>query len=225
MIGDGICDDGCNNENYNFDNGDCCLSSIIDFKCQQCTCFGAVIDNSIEGSILCLGPMIGDGKCHDVCNIEAHDYDGLDCCLEAINSRMCSQCVCHLDNYQHQSLYNCVLYYIADGMCDDECNFMEHAFDGGDCCLAQDFSRMECSGCQCHKLVTGDMFNSLRDSAGCNIKTLGDTICNDMCNVPEFLYDYGDCCNILIDSTGCDFCLCHEDQERKHSCESISHDP
>lgn len=220
MIGDGICDDGCNGENYNFDSGDCCLTTIIDLNCQHCLCIANNEENSneSEGPKLCLDPMIGDGKCHDVCNTHHHDYDGLDCCLEVINSRMCSQCLCHLDNSHHRHLDECVPLLIADGNCDDECNFMDHAFDGGDCCATQELSRLKCSACQCHKLITNDMFVSLQTSFGCNVLTVGDLLCNDMCNTAEFAYDYGDCCYTLIDSTGCDTCLCHIDQERKRSC-------
>ena len=43
---------------------------------------------------------------------------------------------------------DCILSYIGDGTCDDDCNFSQHDFDGGDCCggtLNPDY----CSICEC----------------------------------------------------------------------------
>ena len=38
MIGDGICEDECNNLDFVFDDGDCCLSEIDDLFCEDCIC-------------------------------------------------------------------------------------------------------------------------------------------------------------------------------------------
>ena len=39
IIGDGICDDDCNDPEHQFDGGDCCLSYSIDKYCEECFCY------------------------------------------------------------------------------------------------------------------------------------------------------------------------------------------
>ena len=38
-----------------------------------------------------------------------------------------------------------------------------------------------------------------------------DTICDDVCNVPEFQFDGGDCCLDLVFSNWCSHCFCYDD--------------
>ena len=38
-IGDGYCDDENNNDDCNFDGGDCCLDEIIADYCTECVCY------------------------------------------------------------------------------------------------------------------------------------------------------------------------------------------
>ena len=40
------------------------------------------------------------------------------------------------------------LSYIADDFCDDECNFIQHNFDGGDCC-GPNVDTSFCEECEC----------------------------------------------------------------------------
>ena len=37
-VGDGYCDDGCNNDANGFDGGDCCGADIITWFCSDCEC-------------------------------------------------------------------------------------------------------------------------------------------------------------------------------------------
>ena len=38
-----------------------------------------------------------------------------------------------------------------------------------------------------------------------------DTICDDVCNVPKFQFDGGDCCLDLVFSDWCSHCFCYDD--------------
>lgn len=68
------------------------------------------------------------------------------------------------DSFQYQICITgrCLGSLIGDGICNDECNNEGFAYDHGDCCLPMEYSRSrkECTACQCHKLVTLDMFSS-----------------------------------------------------------------
>ena len=45
---------------------------------------------------------------------------------------------------------DCTLSYIGDGTCDDDCNFAQHSFDGGDCCGDDvDKDPDYCTLCEC----------------------------------------------------------------------------
>ena len=44
-IGDGYCDDVLNNEECNFDGGDCCLNVVLTYYCQLCQCQECCLDN------------------------------------------------------------------------------------------------------------------------------------------------------------------------------------
>ena len=38
-----------------------------------------------------------------------------------------------------------------------------------------------------------------------------DTMCDDVCNVPEFQFDGGDCCLDLVVTNFCSHCFCYDD--------------
>ena len=42
----------------------------------------------------------------------------------------------------------CTSTFIADGFCDDGCNFIQHNFDGGDCC-GPNVVKTACTLCEC----------------------------------------------------------------------------
>ena len=48
MRGDGICNDEINDEQCSYDHGDCCLSDMNTYNCQECLC-------STNGVITSLG--------------------------------------------------------------------------------------------------------------------------------------------------------------------------
>ena len=189
MVGDGICDDGCNNQMYDFDQGDCCLSKVIDFQCQICHCQHEISPNSKDFSRLniCVEPMLGDGKCHDQCNNLDHFYDHFDCCYTKINDAVCSKCTCHLDGSKHENSGSCFTVSIGDGKCNDQCNSYQNSFDGGDCCLVNGNFEF-CSICQCQ-----DKFNDWKvsDTLGCFLDFVGDGRCHDNCNILQMDFDKG----------------------------------
>ena len=128
-IGDGICDDECNFEEYEFDQGDCCNNTNTDWdmECEECEC---KIKINIDP---CQEDQIGDGYCHDECNDSAHNFDGGDCCRIDVFDfdydwfGFCEECKCKEKPICQESK-------IGDGYCHDECNVFAHNFDGGDCC-------------------------------------------------------------------------------------------
>lgn len=73
--------------------------------------------------VTCNPSKIGDGICHDHCNLKATGYDGGDCdrhernnCKEGFNCPKCDR-----------SMLN-------NGKCNPECNNLYRKWDGGDCC-------------------------------------------------------------------------------------------
>ena len=73
---------------------------------------------------------------------------------------------------------------MGDGFCDDECNYGDCAYDGGDCCKP-DADKTYCTECQC------------KTDTICPpvcIEMKGDGTCDDYCNTLNCEYDGGDCC-------------------------------
>ena len=150
-IGDGVCDDMCNTLEFQFDQGDCCLTSPGS-DCTQCQCFCPVNSSQFEPSAItcaaydfdignadlnCPQAWIGDGFCDDDCNHPQFDFDNDDCCT-ANNSfwdNTCLDCQC----YQCVSDHPCYVppevplplaklncdFMSDDGFCDDLCNHPE----------------------------------------------------------------------------------------------------
>lgn len=73
-MGDGECDNTCDDIDYDFDEGDCCKSNWIE-----------------------------DGYCDDECNLIQAAFDGGDCCSEFIIDTACNHCICHMDGLRHPS--------------------------------------------------------------------------------------------------------------------------
>ena len=89
LVGDGKCQDELNNENCNYDGGDCCGTCVITDYCKECQCFAGNSGNGL--SLL----YIDNGICNDETNKQECNYDGGDCCLSCINTEYCSECKCH----------------------------------------------------------------------------------------------------------------------------------
>ena len=74
--GDGICDDGNNNEGCNWDGGDCCMGASQNNNwCTVCACLDP--NGGGNGGGGCGSPQWkGDGYCDDDNNNQGCDYDG-----------------------------------------------------------------------------------------------------------------------------------------------------
>ena len=74
MVGNGFCNDETNNEDCNYDGGDCCVVNANTNSCSDCSC------HLIETCAAGYHPLVGNGFCNDDTNIAECDYDGGDCC-------------------------------------------------------------------------------------------------------------------------------------------------
>ena len=91
-------------------------------------------------------PLVGDGYCNDELNTDNCTYDGGDCCGVNVNSELCSECVCKLQETCAAGNFGPL---VGDGYCHDEYNNEDCLYDSLDCCglnVNTDF----CSECICH---------------------------------------------------------------------------
>jgi hypothetical protein len=104
-LGDDYCEDDGNTAVCGYDGGDCCLDLIDDSYCNECICHetGLVHTEAPSGVVECLLKFIGDGACDDDNNYEECNWDGGDCCEDAIVDWYCNECICHLDGLRHPS--------------------------------------------------------------------------------------------------------------------------
>jgi len=108
-IGDGICDDGANNLDCNFDGGDCCGPNVITNFCAECECLDedyttketTTTTTTTTKPSPCFGNCtfgacgwIGDGYCDDGANNLDCNFDGGDCCGPNVNTDYCTACEC-----------------------------------------------------------------------------------------------------------------------------------
>ena len=87
-IGDNSCDDENNNQECNYDSGDCCGSNVNTDWCTECICYA---DLDCPASL----DLIGNSFCNDEANTAGCSYDGGDCCGECANTDLCTDCTCH----------------------------------------------------------------------------------------------------------------------------------
>merc|ERR550539_1564456 len=83
-IGDNYCDDQNNNEECQFDGGDCCQEEPAEGwnqYCEACECL-----ETTEEPIECVDHWIGDNYCDDQNNNEECQFDGGDCCGDDVNT-------------------------------------------------------------------------------------------------------------------------------------------
>ena len=165
LVGNSICNDETNNENCNYDAGDCCLINLNTDYCSECAChiletcvsgYHPLVGNGIcnvetnitycyDGGDCCPNPdMVGNGFCNDETNNEVCSYDGGDCCGNDINSEHCEDCTCR---YQGFCVAGGVPEINGDGICNDETNNPECNYDNGDCCVNTNTDY--CSDCNC----------------------------------------------------------------------------
>ena len=89
MIGNNWCDDETNNENCNFDGGDCCGLYVQTNYCKECLCH----ENCTESY-----ELVANGQCNDETNNADCSFDGGDCCGSCKNTDYCIECMCHAES-------------------------------------------------------------------------------------------------------------------------------
>lgn len=104
--GDGFCDQLLNNQDCDYDGGDCCIDTINFQFCLVCIChldgkshYPETEESTTQLSYLGTCPayiqhMIGDGLCDDWTNKADCGFDGGDCCLSIPNHSRCFFCQC-----------------------------------------------------------------------------------------------------------------------------------
>ena len=87
----GYCEDQANNQECNYDEGDCCGDNVNIAICDACICYPHET---------CSAPLnlIADGYCNDETNNAECNFDGGDCCGLCVNSDHCSNCLCHTES-------------------------------------------------------------------------------------------------------------------------------
>ena len=75
MIGNGYCNDEANNDECNYDGGDCCGTCVNSELCSDCACLGGLNKNGFPRALLINCHMnefdvhfIGDGYCNGFLN-------------------------------------------------------------------------------------------------------------------------------------------------------------
>ena len=125
-VGNGFCNDEYNNDECNYDDGDCCGPCINSAYCTECAC----IQSQVYGNGSISNALVGNGFCNDETNNPYCSYDGGDCCGPCLNVDQCSECVC-FSGSNGTEITNPV---VGNSICNDETNIAECNFDGGDCC-------------------------------------------------------------------------------------------
>ena len=102
MVDNGFCNDETNIGACNYDGGDCCGSCVVTEYCLTCDCLGGLSTDEI------VNPLIGNGICNEQTNNIECDHDGGDCCP---NPNL-----------------------VGNGFCNDQTNIAACNYDSGECC-------------------------------------------------------------------------------------------
>jgi len=157
--GDGYCDDGNNVCGCDWDGGDCCGSNGIStqyFWCQECECKNGTSTGTEMPGVSCTGvcdhtDWKSDTHCDDGNNNCGCDWDGGDCCGDAISTAYCTDCQC-LDpdstSYVPCNAECAHPLWAGDNYCDDGNNLCGCDWDNGDCC-GDDNVYNQCTDCSC----------------------------------------------------------------------------
>ena len=205
-LGDGLCDDGCNNHLFDFDHQDCCLEDVADISyCNECICYAN-----------CTGPGLATDT-PVIYQCQGMGYN------ESLLSTMFNTTSTMLLLVQ---FYYCTStdFWINDGFCDEECNAPDFNYDGGDCCL-DIVNNAKCIDCYCYedcsthqlRFIDGidlqpevDCYeHSDHDWNSCPYSWLNDGLCDDECNHDLFDYDLNDCCLKDSNYMYCEDCICY----------------
>ena len=163
FIGDGYCDQACQNEDCDFDAEDC-GSNVDDDE----------DDRGDEGECApgCPDYFIGDNYCDEACETEECDYDGGDCPHDEEDDRDDEEDREGHDEEDRECSPGCPDWWIGDNWCDGPCDTEECDFDGGDC--GHDEEHGECA-------------------PGCPDEWIGDDWCDHACHNDSCDWDGGDC--------------------------------
>ena len=153
--GDNSCDDENNNEECNWDGGDCCGYYVNTNYCYNCECLDPNFNDTLLPNGCIIPSWAGDNSCDDINNNEECNWDGGDCCGFNVNTNYCYYCEC-LDPSFNDLLPITISPYIGclfpswagDNYCDDENNYQGCDFDGGDCC-GDNVNTSYCYDCEC----------------------------------------------------------------------------
>ena len=139
QLGDGICDDACNNAACSYDSGDCtecapdCPQSWVgngycNYKCNNAACsydggdcsYNPTSTQSVDCAPGCDNDWLGNGLCNAGCNNYACNYDHGDCHEQ--NTNPYTECAS-----------GCYDSMVGNGVCNSVCNNYACDYDGGDC--------------------------------------------------------------------------------------------
>lgn len=94
---DGFCHDELNNENCDYDGGDCCLPTVYTDVCQECKCKDPGVKGlakTEKGCGLLTKEELDDVKyCKDYLNVPECQYSNGQCCGKAV-LHFCDECKC-----------------------------------------------------------------------------------------------------------------------------------
>ena len=247
-VGDGYCDDVTNNAICDYDGGDCCGTNINTCCCTQCQCLDPTFTTTNSPSTMETSTVFsgcyntdwqGDGACDDQNNHVNCTYDGGDCCGDSVDKTYCTQCQCLDPNFANTTFSSSTIkssststtplgcvdpIWYNDGFCDDQNNFANCTYDGGDCC-GDDVDTAYCTQCQCldpsfstsipsnstvqSSSTSSTIEQTYSTTSGCPAPSWeGNGFCNDLNNIANCAYDGGDCCGDNVNTAYCDQCQC-----------------
>ena len=196
MFGDGYCDRELNNPECNYDDGDCCSSTRLDWRknCGNvCQCLDP--NDSSRCKIDQFEDLVGNGVCDsELQNLECgFDFD--DCCK--YHAKYAGDGKCQSDMNNAECGYDggdcCDKEKLGNGYCDMKMNNVVCNYDGGDCCSSSrpDWWKNCGNDCQCLDPNDSPKPQSCKSE---NFEELaGNDECNEELNNPECRYDNGDC--------------------------------
>lgn len=166
-MGDGFCDEECNSAECSWDDGDCEPPTQ-----DSSDSVGAAIGPLPEGPCApgCDHRTLADDFCDDQCNVATCYFDGGDC------APMRGNCARH-----------CQDRWMGDGFCDEECNIAACNWDDGDCEPFPVAGSFDLAG------GPRPLPEGVDCADGCQALMVGNSVCNQACNVPACNFDMGDC--------------------------------
>ena len=183
FIGDGYCDGACNIPDHNYDEGDCCSTTINYNYCSyyDCTCYCYPEDIQYE-EYEAPPSLVGGGG--GLISTPAPPSENL-----CIPEPSCGIILVNFDSITSVPVVDedpivplCNPAFIGDGLCDGPCNKLnpdnndattEDDWDGGDCCIPPyssdnippySFCNLDCCECFCYQ--EGIQYEELEEPSG-----------------------------------------------------------